>query len=90
MLCLLVIVTVAGCAAKSIEIDAAAQNYLEWLNMEISSITKVDDKAIEQYTPINHDIKYSEISARIDEVLESYYTKESDKSNTIKKAMLYW
>ena len=85
LLCLLVIVTVAGCAAKPIEIDTAAQNYLEWLNIENSSITKVDYKAIERYMPVDHEIKYSEISARIDEVLESYYTKELDKSSTIKK-----
>lgn len=85
LLCLLVIVTVAGCAAKSIEIDTAAQNYLEWLNMENSSITKVDYKAIEQYMPVDHEIKYSEFSARIDEVLDFYYTKESDNSSTIKK-----
>lgn len=84
-LCLTLTIIVAGCAAKPIEIDTIVQNYLDWLNIENSSIVKADYKEIEQYTPVDHEIKYSEISARIDEVLESYYTKESDNSSTIKK-----
>ncbi len=88
-LCLLIIFPVTGCKAKPIEIDIAAQNYLNYLNMnykiESSSIKKVNFKAIERYNPVERQIKYSEISTRIDEVLEAYYTKELDSSGTIRK-----
>ena len=74
-LCLLIIISVAGCAAKPVEINTTAQNYLNYLDMnykiESSSIKKVDFKAIERYTPIDRQIKYSELSDRIDEVLEA-------------------
>ena len=88
-LCLLIIISVAGCAAKPVEINTTAQNYLNYLDMnykiESSSIKKVDFKAIERYTPIDRQIKYSELSARIDEVLEAYYTKELDEDGAIRK-----
>ena len=72
-----VCIMIAGCSARPIEINEIIRDYLALCNVENSRLTSMDYKGISEYTVSTTDIKFSEISKRIDEVLEYYFKRQS-------------
>lgn len=67
---------IAGCSTAPIEISEVVSDYLTLCNIESSSLINIDYKGINKYTPSVSNVKFSEISKRIDEVLEYYFKRQ--------------
>ncbi len=67
---------IVGCSADPIEISEIVSDYLALCDIENSSLISIDYKGINEYTVGTNDVKFSEISKRIDEVLGYYFKRQ--------------